>query len=261
MRGDCLVKMHSIADGSVDLILCDLPYGTTECRWDSVIPFQPLWEHYWRVLKRTGAVVLFGSEPFSTQLRMSQIRRFKYDWIWEKTKVSGFMLAKRSPLRCYEVISVFSRTSLASNHGVAGTYNPQGVTLTNKHVDYSGFREQLGQRNARSYQQQATNYPKNLLKFANEANTVHPTQKPVPLLEYLIKTYTNEGETVLDNCMGSGSTGVACAYTKRCFIGIERKKKYFRIAQDRIECAKNGTLPRQETETEKQMKPLFGRTP
>ena len=233
MQGDCLELMKDIPDKSIDMILCDLPYGTTACKWDNVIPFEPLWEQYNRVIKDNGAVVLFGSEPFSSYLRMSNIKNYKYDWIWEKTMASNFALCNRQPFKKHEVVSVFYRKQ--------PPYSPQmetGLPYTDK--------RNTGKRNASVGTEQGikrelinnkgTRYPSSVQKFNNGNNgNVHPTQKPVALLEYLIKTYTNENETVLDNCMGSGSTGVACINTNRNFIGMELDDKYFEIAKKRIE--------------------------
>ena len=228
MHGDCLVRMAEIPDGSVDMILADLPYGTTACKWDNVIPFEPLWKHYWRVLKPNGAVVLFGSEPFSSHLRMSQIKHYKYDWVIDKKRVSNPMIAKKQPLRHLENIIVFG----------GKTYFPQGIEKATKQL---GGRKKhttdFNFGNSGEYKQEFTNYPRQLLSFSFDnygKNCKHPTQKPVALLEYLIKTYTHEGETVLDNTMGSGSTGVAAVNTGRKFIGIEQDDKYFAIAQKRI---------------------------
>lgn len=232
MQGDCLVRMAEIPDGSVDMILADLPYGTTACKWDNVIPFEPLWKHYWRVLKPNGAVVLFGSEPFSSHLRMSQIKHYKYDWVWQKDKPSNPLLANKQALKYHENISVFYRHQ--------ALYQPQ-----------MRQRKPENKRNnkPRAFQSAVTRYvpnsenmnqgtsdwikPSSILSFTMQRGQ-HPTQKPVPLLEYLIKTYTLEGETVLDNTMGSGSTGVAAVNTSRKFIGIEQDDKYFAIAQKRI---------------------------
>lgn len=234
MNADCLDAMWLIPDGSVDLILCDLPYGTTACKWDSVIPFDPLWAHYWRVLKPNGAVVLTAAQPFTTQLIASQIDRFKYCWYWMKPGVTGFANAKKQPLRCVEDVAVFYRS--------LPTYNPQGLKPFNKVVNKGktaggatlhGTHEG-GAGWGRDYLQEWTNYPRQVLEFGQTDKKVHPTQKPVALMEYLIKTYTNAGETVLDNCMGSGTTGVAACITGRNFIGIERDPEYFRIAQERI---------------------------
>lgn len=238
MHGDCLMRMAEIPDGSVDMILADLPYGTTACKWDNVIPFEPLWKHYWRVLKPNGAVVLFGSEPFSSHLRMSQIKHYKYDWVWQKSKPVGFVNAKLMPLKIHETISVFSKKNTA-NGADNMVYYPQGLIAINKlvkggkhskHGDNTYWRP--SQKDV--FMQEHTNYPRTVIEFASEGKTVHPTQKPIALLEYLIKTYTLEGETVFDNTMGSGSTGVACVNTGRKFIGIEQDDKYFAIAHKRI---------------------------
>jgi len=227
MHGDCLVRMAEIPDGSVDMILADLPYGTTACKWDNVIPFEPLWKHYWRVLKPNGAVVLFGSEPFSSALRMSQIKRFKYDWVWLKSTGGGFLNANKQPLKRHENISVFcrqqSRYFPQKTQGKAYATIRKAAGETTRDQTVAGWKTiNDGFRMPVSYQ-----------KFANDTG-LHPTQKPVALLEYLIKTYTLEGETVLDNTMGSGSTGVAAVNLNRKFIGIEQDDKYFAIAQKRI---------------------------
>ena len=222
IHGDCLEKMKDIPDKSIDMILCDLPYGTTACKWDVVIPFEPLWEQYKRIIKDRGAVVLFGSEPFSSYLRMSNIKQYKYDWVWRKRAVN-FLNAKKQPLREVENIMVFN----------ALNYYPQGLIYKPRINKRSNSTETNGEHGLDNFSEY-TNYPKNTLDFKNERG-LHPTQKPVALLEYLIKTYTNEGETVLDNCMGSCSTGIACINTNRQFIGIEKDDKYFEIAKKRIE--------------------------
>lgn len=227
LHGDCLQLMHQIPDGSVDMILADLPYGTTACKWDNVIPFEPLWRHYWRVLKPNGAVVLFGSEPFSSHLRMSQIKHYKYDWVWDKVLPSGFQIAKYRPMQRHECISVFNRQSI---------YYPQKVSQKPRKgkVYTTSETSPLSQHDLQS-RHYDSKYPQSIVQvYKREAKQHHPTQKPVALLEYLIKTYTLEGETVLDNTMGSGSTGVACVNTGRKFIGIEQDDKYFAIAQQRI---------------------------
>lgn len=243
LHGDCLVRMAEIPDGSVDMILADLPYGTTACKWDNIIPFEPLWEHYWRVLKPNGAVVLFGSEPFSSHLRMSQIKHYRYDWVWVKNRPTGFTNAKLMPLKSTETITVFSKAKTA-NGANNMVYYPQDLIRVNK-ISRSPSKP----KNENSYSrpshsetfiQEYMNYPTNVLSFKkDDKERIHPTQKPVALLEYLIKTYTLEGETVLDNTMGSGSTGVACVNTNRKFIGIEQDDKYFAIAQKRIADALN----------------------
>ena len=230
-QGDCLELMKDIPDGSVDLVLTDPPYGTTACKWDSVIPFEPMWAELKRIIKPNGAIVLFGGEPFSSALRMSNIKQYKYDWVWEKNKASGHLNAKKQPLRKYEYISVF--------YGEQCTYNPQGTTKTipkSIKVSKSNRSNTFGAEKD-FITSGITNYPTTKLVFHNlwGNNAIHPTQKPVALLEYLIKTYTNEGETVLDFTMGSGSTGVACVNTNRNFIGIELDEEYFEIAKKRIE--------------------------
>lgn len=233
-NGDCLKVMQDIPQKSIDLILCDLPYQVTNCKWDKLIPFNLLWQQYDRVIKDNGAVVLFAVQPFTTKLIHSNLKDFRYCWYWKKNNVTGFSYARYQPMRCVEDICVFYKKM--------PTYNPQGlkkvdkpIERTRKKKDDSVYRLTLND----TVVQRFTNYPKHLLDFKNEAasnkNRLHPTQKPVALLEYLIKTYTNEGETVLDNCMGSGSTGEACLNTNRRFIGIEKEIKYFNIAKNRLE--------------------------
>lgn len=238
IHGDCLEKMKDIPDGSIDMILCDLPYGTTACKWDTVIPFEPMWEQLHRVAKKNAAIALFGSEPFSSALRMSNIKNFKYDWIWEKTRTVGFLNAKNAPLKKHEIVSVFSLGTTANCSKNRMKYNPQGlIEINQKRKSVSQSCDTVvGNRPSRKkdYIAKYTGYPDTILRFANEAKQEHPTQKPIALLEYLIKTYTNEGETVLDFTMGSGSTGVACINTGRNFIGIELDETYFDIAQKRI---------------------------
>lgn len=235
-KGDCLELMKDIPDKSIDMILCDLPYGTTACKWDSVIPFEPLWEQYNRVIKDNGAIVLFGSEPFSTELRMSNLKNYKYDWIWDKTFGRQPQLANIQPMKQHEIISIFEK------NGKKVHYYPQREKLDKPYFS-SGAGNNTGTKNdhklglkklAKVYTEKT---PTTILKYKPVPNgkNLHPTQKPVALLEYLIKTYTNENETVLDNCMGSGSTGVACKHTKRNFIGIELDDNYFEIAKKRIE--------------------------
>ena len=230
-HGDCLELMKDIPSGSVDMVLTDPPYGTTACKWDSVIPFEPMWEQLKRVIKPNGAIVLFGSEPFSSALRMSNIKQYKYDWVWEKSRFANQMLAKIQPLKIHELLHVFSSGKVQ--------YNPQGLIEVNK-VTKQGKKvtdNNGGGVRKSEYMQTHTNYPRSILRFKSESNTVHSTQKPVPLLEYLIKTYTQENEVVLDFTMGSGSAGVACVNTNRKFIGIEMDDKYFEIAEKRIKDA------------------------
>ena len=227
-KGDCLEIMKCIPDNSVDMILCDLPYGTTACKWDSVIPFEPLWEQYKRIIKDNSAIVLFGSEPFSSALRMSNIKDYRYDWIWEKEQGANFMLCKYQPYKVHETISVFSK----KRH----KYYPQ-MTEGKPYISGKGTSGDItGNVKKVQTKNNGTRYPRSIQKFNTNKSkgSLHPTQKPVALLEYLIKTYTNEGETVLDNAMGSGSTGEACLKTNRNFIGIEQDDKYFEIAYNRI---------------------------
>ena len=209
-----------------------------------IIPFDKLWEQYERIIKDNGAIVLFGAEPFSSMLRMSNLKMYKYDWVWCKSRALGFTNAKNKPMNKHELISVFSKGTCANGSKNKMIYNPQGLIPYGKEVsgikDCKADREDGGHKFARKshkehYVQEYTNYPTQLLEFSNEGKTVHPTQKPVALLEYLIKTYTNEGDIVLDNTMGSGSTGVACVNTNRMFVGMEKDEKYFNIAKERIE--------------------------
>lgn len=228
-HGDCLEVMRDIPDKSIDMILCDLPYGTTACKWDSVIPFEPLWEQYNRIIKDKGAIVLFGSEPFSSYLRMSNIKNYRYDWIWEKEQGANFMLCKYQPYKVHETISVFSK----KRH----IYYPQ-MTEGKPYISGKGTSGDItGNVKKVQTKNNGTRYPRSIQKFNTNKSkgSLHPTQKPIDLLQYLIKTYTNEGDLILDNCMGSGSTGIACLNTNRKFIGIEKDENYFNIAKRRIE--------------------------
>ncbi len=238
--GDCLDVMPTLPAASVDLILCDLPYGTTACAWDSVIPFEALWREYRRLIRGKGAIVLCATQPFTTMLIGSNLSMFKYTWIWEKSRPSGFAQAKNMPLKAHEEIAVFSSgvTVHASQSTNRMPYFPQGLeqletplTHEKKSSSDSSFAKRPSHK---AYQQTQTNYPRSVLKYPSESGTVHPTQKPVALMEYLIRTYTNLGDLVLDNCMGSGTTGVAALRAGRRFIGIERDPDYFRICQKRI---------------------------
>ena len=242
MLGDCLERMKEIPDGSVDMILCDLPYGTTQCKWDSIIPFELVWEQYNRIIKDDCPIVLFASQPFTSKLISSNINMFKYCWIWEKDNASNFFAAKFQPLNNTEDICVFSTGGCNNGTKHPAPYNPQGIKEVNidcingKNVGgMVGAAHKTAMKEGRKYKQTTSGYPFKTLKFKRDTNKIHPTQKPVALLEYLIKTYTNEGMTVLDNCMGSGSTGVACINTNRNFIGIELDNTYFEIAKKRIE--------------------------
>ena len=225
LEGDCLERMKDIPDGSVDMVLTDPPYGTTSCKWDSIIPLEPMWEQLKRIIKPNGAIVMTASQPFTTTLIASNRKMFKYCWYWKKNRATGVLNAKKQPLREIEEIVVFN----------VKQYNPQGLIEVNQpsrnsKKDYDNY----GSGTCKSYVQKYTNYPRQVLEFDSIQRTVHPTQKPVALMEYLIKTYTNEGETVLDFTMGSGTTGVACKNLNRNFIGIELDEQYFKIAQERI---------------------------
>lgn len=241
--GDCLDVMLGLEDKSVSLILADLPYGTTKCRWDTVIPFAELWKQYRRIIKARRAIVLFGAQPFTSALVMSNIEWFRYEWIWEKERPSNILIIKKQAGRVHESILVFAA-------GV-GVYNPQMMPALRPSSN-AGYKSQQGAMNALEHTggvkakysdtyNPNLRYPRSVLKFSRRVKggkKCHPTQKPVALLEYLIKTYTNEGETVLDNTMGSGSTGVACVNLDRRFIGIEIEPRYFKVAEERIEEAK-----------------------
>ena len=247
MHGDCLELMKQIPDKSIDMILCDLPYGTTACKWDTVIPFEPLWKQYRRLIKDCGAIVLFGTEPFSSYLRLSNIKEYKYDWVWKKSKGSNFVHAPNMPLKITENILVFSKGTMGhvvqvKEHRM--TYNPQGIRVgttvvkQNPNASELGYHRESQTNHTTGYKCKAEGYPNTLLEFGSEGHSIHPTQKPVALLSYLIKTYTVEGETVLDNCMGSGSTGIACMDTKRHFVGIELNDAYFDLAKKRLQSHK-----------------------
>ena len=230
-NGDCLEVMKTIEDKSIDAIITDPPYGTTACKWDSVIDFDLMWEQLNRIIKPNGAIVLFGSEPFSSALRMSNIKNYKYDWIWEKSRPSNFANAKRQPMKYHEIISVFNSKIYYPIMVKGNKVRKKG---TNKGASIYGGVSGLG--NPEYLKKEYVDfYPKSIQKFVNSNyKSLHPTQKPIALMEYLIKTYTNENETVLDFTMGSGSTGVAAKNTNRNFIGIEQDEKYFNIAKNRI---------------------------
>ncbi len=231
IQGDCLEVMRDIPDGSIDMILCDLPYGTTQNRWDTVIPMEVLWAHYHRVIKPTGAIVLTAAQPFTSALVMSNPSMFKYAWVWDKARSTGFLNAKKQPLRQTEDIVVFYQEQC--------TYNPE-KEIRGKPRNKGGYIKGTGSENYGDfYNAEAFNneyYPTNLLRIsdAKQKGKIHPTQKPVALFEYLIKTYTNEGDLVLDNCAGSGTTGVACKNTNRRFLLIEKEAEYVEIAKARL---------------------------
>jgi len=245
-QGDCLEVMKDIKSDSIDLVLADPPYGTTACKWDSIIPLTLLWVELRKIAKYKAAIVMTGSQPFTTILISSNMDMFRYEWIWKKSIASNFQQAKNSPLKRHENILVFSR-------GVVGhdaqtekrmTYNPQGVSKVNHFQKRNPSRDdhKMQRKNGvlKGYNQTQGGYPDSLLIFNNGNNdNVHPTQKPVPLMEYLIKTYSDEGQTVLDFCMGSGTTGIAAKKTGRSFIGIEKDPEYFKIAEQRIKTAEH----------------------
>ena len=234
LLGDCLELMKDIPNGSIDMILCDLPYGTTACKWDVVIPFEPLWEQYKRIIKDRGAIVLTASQPFTSALVMSNPKMFKYEWIWEKDGGSNFATVKYQPMKEHENVLVFCKNStkyFPQMQERIGSRKGKETTTIDSGRKNSVYGTQAGGLNLVV---PTLRTPRSIQRF-NRERGLHPTQKPVALLEYLIKTYTLEGETVLDNCMGSGSTGVACINTRRNFIGIEKDDKYFEIAKKRIE--------------------------
>ena len=230
--GNCLEQMKNIPDHSIDLILADPPYGTTACKWDSIIPLEPMWEQLKRIIKPNGAIVMTASQPFTTILVSSNMKRFKYCWVWEKEQGVNFQLAKKQPLKTHEDVCIF--------YSSQPTYNPQGLIDCSINKSNKGKGGNLGHCSSETkrdeYKQTKRGYPRTIQKFSRDRG-LHPTQKPVALMEYLIKTYTNEGDLVLDFTMGSGSTGVAAVNTSRKFIGIELDDGYFKIAQDRIEQA------------------------
>lgn len=242
--GDCLELMKNIPDKSVDMVLCDLPYGTTACKWDVIIPFDKLWEHYNRILKSNKAIILFGSEPFSSHLRISNIKNWKYDWIWEKSKGCNFTHAKNMPIKFHETISVFSEGKVG--HAVQlgekrMIYNPQGLIKVDKKWSRPQKYENGHKLKRDSHKLERIiefeNYPKSILKFNNSDNRergLHPTQKPLALCEYLIKTYSSEDDLVLDNCAGSGSTLLAAKNLNRQFIGIEKEEEFYKICLERL---------------------------
>jgi site-specific DNA-methyltransferase (adenine-specific) len=246
-QGDCLEIMKHIPDKSVDMILCDLPYGITACKWDTIIPFEPLWEQYKRMIKDNGTIVLTASQPFTSKLVMSNLKMFKYEWIWEKEKPTNFFQLKRRVGNFTENILIFYTSQ--------PTFNPQMVEYKGKPIK----NKPKGKHNSiitgknkevYPYQDNGLRYPSNILRINREklGSYLHPTQKPVALFEYLIKTYTNEGDLVLDNCIGSGTTAIACINTKRNFIGIELEPKYVEIANERIAKAKEHKIDLEDGE-------------
>tara|TARA_R110002073_G_scaffold16003_1_gene62248 strand:+ start:71 stop:967 length:897 start_codon:yes stop_codon:yes gene_type:complete len=249
LQGDCLERMKEIPDDSVNLILCDLPYGSTKCKWDTIIDINKLWLEYKRIIKKpSGVILLFGQQPFTSRLVSSNYEWFKYNIIWKKNKTTQFLLANYRPMKCTEDICVFSKGGAAAASRKKGnmTYNPQNLIPVN--IKKKNSKERIGKMLNQShhlgpnnklisnteYSQKFTNYPIELIEFDIEYDTIHETQKPVKLIEYLIKTYSNEKETVLDNTMGSGTTGIGCINTNRKFIGIELNKLYYKLSKHRI---------------------------
>jgi len=255
-RGDCLDVLRTLADGSVDAVIADPPYGTTHLGFDQVIPFEPLWECLRRIIKPQGAIVLFGTQPFTSELIVSNREWFKYTWAWKKSMSGGVFNAKHRPLKNHEDIAVFSPGSAANRCHCPMKYRPQGLGPPGK------LRTQRTERNSAFvsgrpshppfYASQATGYPKSVLEIGNqngafwgrtdEATTKHPMQKPIPLMSYLVRTYTDQGDTVLDFAMGSGTTGIACLQTGRSFIGVEINREHFATARRRIKAAQSATL-------------------
>jgi site-specific DNA-methyltransferase (adenine-specific) len=248
MNGDCLAKMDEIADASVELILCDLPYGTTACAWDSIIPLEDLWKAYKRIITPTGAIVLTAAQPFTSVLAVSNLDWFKYTWVWEKNRPTNFAHAKNKPMKKHEDILVFSpgTTVHKSQSATRMTYNPQGtyetapkkVTKKASEKTDAFFADRPGHK---EFERSVSGYPHSILTFPTDQLGLHPTAKPIDLMRYLIRTYSNEGETVLDNTMGSGTTGIAAVMENRNFIGIERDDKYFEMASNRIKNGKSVT--------------------
>lgn len=231
---DCFKAMKNIPDASVDLVLCDLPYGTTQCKWDTALPLDQLWAEWWRICKPNAAIVLTAAQPFTSALVMSQPQHFKYDLVWDKVKGTGFLNAKKMPMRNHESVLVFCRGKV--------TYNPQKTTGHSRKVSYKRSHlktDVYGDMKNDCRYDSTERYPRSIQVFSTDtqSSNLHPTQKPVALMEWLIKTYSNERNTVLDCCMGSGTTGVACIKTGRNFIGIEKDEIYFNVAKDRIEQA------------------------
>jgi len=237
-QGDCLELMKEIEDKSIDMILCDLPYGITSCKWDAIIPFDKLWKQYKRIIKDNGAIVLTSSQPFTSTLIMSNPKMFKYNWVWEKHRGGNFVLANYQPLRVHEDICVFGNFPVVNTPSKIKNYNPQmkqGEPYSRgkiNSVTWNGKKVKCGHTHDNKT---GLRYPRSIIKFNKKSNgSLHPTQKPVALFEYLIKTYTNEGDLVLDNCAGSGTTGVACRHLNRNFILIELEEKYVKIANERL---------------------------
>jgi len=242
--GDCLELMKEIPDRSIDCIICDLPYGLTACLWDIIIPFNFLWDQYKRIIKNYKSIILFGQQPFTSKLILSNLEWFKYELIWEKTKACNFFQAKNMALKKHENIIIFSDGTCANRSSKKMVYNPQGTKNVNKiwsrpklYESEHNFLRPSHTTNRKILQE---NYPGSIIKIKSEHNPPHPTQKPVELIEYLLKTYSNENDLILDNCAGSGTTGVACINTNRNYILIEKEEKYYKIAKERLGEKENG---------------------
>lgn len=258
---DCLIGMNRIPDGVVDLVVCDLPYGTTAIQWDTIIPFEPLWEQYKRVCKPNAAILLFSAQPFTTDLINSNRKMFRYEIIWKKSQKSGFLSANKRPLRAHENIIVFYQKQ--------PTYNPLFSFVEEKkrtRIQSAKRMQHYNKCNGYEYTNNGTRYPSDVIEFSswngalfgnNSAAVKHPTQKALPLIEYLIKTYSNEGDLVLDNCMGSGTTAVAAINTGRRFVGFETNKEYFDYANDRINAAIHGDCGHSSISADKNQLQLF----
>ena len=245
-HGDCLEAMAALPDRCVDAVITDPPYGTTACKWDTVIPFEPMWEQLKRLVKKNGAIVLFGSEPFSSLLRYSNLKMYKYDWVWEKTKAGNFIQAKNCPLKLHENISIFSQ-GVVIHKGQSikrMNYNPQGVIDVDKKWSrpkvYNSAHNFKRPSHLTDRKIKEENFPSSILKFGSAHNPPHPTQKPVALIEYLIRTYTDEGETVLDFTIGSGTTAIAAKRTNRRWVGIEKEEGYCDITVKRLQAEQPG---------------------
>lgn len=239
-QGDCIELMATIQDGSIDMVLTDPPYGTTACKWDAVIPFEPMWEQLKRIIKPNGAIVMTASQPFTTSLIASNMEMFKYCWVWEKSRPGDIFNAKNKPLKAHEDIAVFSTGTTANGSKKRMNYFPQGLRAGGVKTNNPGAGETYAFKahrpsTTKTHVTHGSNYPRSIIKIPNpNRKSLHPTQKPVALMEYLIKTYTNPGETVLDFTMGSGTTGVAAIKTGRRFVGFELDPGYFEIAKNRI---------------------------
>jgi len=234
VNADCFDVFPFIEDKSIDAIICDLPYGTTANKWDSVLDLNKLWAEYERIITDNGAIILTATQPFTTQLISSNLKLFKYEIIWVKSRPNGHLEAKNKPMRKHENILIFSKGASANGCKNRITYNPQGLVKVERYNRNSTDTDNYGSRKSRPVglvtKQEYTNYPTTIWEFGSEGKTIHPTQKPLELMEYLVKTYTNEGDMVLDNTMGSGTTNLACIKLNRKSIGIEKEKQYYDVA-------------------------------